>query len=143
LPLRWRTARTSPLSRGPLELAGSPPKPVDIFWISQNYHDLHDEFMGPVDIATFNKSVLDALKPGGRYIIIDHAALSGSPRNVTETLHRIEEAQVRKEVEAAGFSFDERSSVLTANNDPHTRSVFSRGLRYHTDRFVLKFIKPK
>jgi predicted methyltransferase len=128
---------------GPPELAGSPPRPLDLFWISQNYHDLHDKFMGPVNITQFNKSVYEALKPGGRYIIVDHAALKGSPQNVTETLHRIEEAEVTREVEAAGFSFEKRSSVLANNNDPHTRGIFSRGLRYHTDRFVLRFVKPR
>ena len=30
------------------------PEKVDVFWISQNYHDLHDSFMGPVDMAAFN-----------------------------------------------------------------------------------------
>jgi predicted methyltransferase len=131
------------LISGPAELAGSPPKPADVFWISQNYHDLHDKFMGPVDIAKFNSSVFETLKPGGRYIIVDHAALTGSPGNVTETLHRIEEAEVIREVEAAGFSYEERSDVLANDHDPHTRGIFSRGLRYHTDRFVLKFVKAR
>src|ERR1700751_4548520 len=74
------------------------PEKLDLFWISRNYHDLHDEFMGPVDIAAFNKAVYSALKPGGVYVILDHSAAPGAPANVTEILHRIESSTVRREV---------------------------------------------
>ena len=84
------------------------PEKLDLFWISRNYHDLHDEFMGPVDIAAFNKAVYSALRPGGVYVILDHSAAPGAPANVTESLHRIESSTVRREVEAAGFKFDLR-----------------------------------
>ncbi|HEY8004783.1 MAG TPA: methyltransferase, partial [Phenylobacterium sp.] len=57
----------------PLEAARYPEK-LDIFWISQNYHDLPDPFMGPVDMAAFNRAVFAALKPGGVYVIVDHVA---------------------------------------------------------------------
>ncbi len=61
------------------------PEKLDLFWISRNYHDLHDEFMGPVDSAAFNKAVYSALRPGGTYVILDHSAALGAPENVTET----------------------------------------------------------
>jgi predicted methyltransferase len=63
---------------------------LDLFWISQNYHDLHDQFMGPVDTTVFNKAVYASLKPGGVYVILDHSAASGVAADVTETLHRID-----------------------------------------------------
>jgi len=66
------------------------PEKLDLFWISRNYHDLHDEFMGPVNIAAFNEAVYSALKPGGFYVVLDHSAAPGAAANVTETLHRIE-----------------------------------------------------
>ena len=119
------------------------PEKLDFFWISQNYHDLHDEFMGPVDIAAFNKGVYRALKPGGVYVILDHSAAPGAPANVTETLHRIEDATVRREVEAAGFKFDSESSILANPADPRTAKVFDPTIRGHTDQFILKFRKPK
>src|SRR5580765_1921800 len=53
------------------------PEKLELFWISRNYHDLHDEFMGPVDIAAFNRAVYSALKPGGFYVILDHSAALG------------------------------------------------------------------
>jgi predicted methyltransferase len=119
------------------------PEKLDLFWISQNYHDLHDEFMGPVDTAAFNKAVYSALKPGGFYVILDHSAAMGAPANVTETLHRIESSTVRREVEAAGFKFDSESSILANPADPRTAKVFDQTIRGHTDQFILKFRKPK
>jgi predicted methyltransferase len=119
------------------------PEKLDVFWISLIYHDLHDEFMGPVDTAAFNKAVYSALKPGGVYVILDHSAALGAPGNVTETLHRIESSTVRREVEAAGFKFDSESSILANPADPRTARVFDKTIRGHTDQFVLKFRKPK
>jgi len=118
------------------------PEKLDLLWISRNYHDLHDEFMGPVDIAAFNKAVYSALKPGGFYVILDHSAALGAPANVTETLHRIESSTVRREVEAAGFKFDSESSILANPADPRTAKVFDQTIRGRTDQFFLKFRKP-
>jgi predicted methyltransferase len=119
------------------------PEKLDLFWISRNYHDLHDKFMGPVDTAAFNKAVYSALKPGGVYVILDHSAAPGSPANVTETLHRIESSTVRREVEAAGFKIDSESSILANPADPRTAKVFDPTIRGHTDQFILKFRKPR
>src|SRR5258708_37621764 len=66
------------------------PEKLDLFWISRNYHDLHDEFMGPVDIAAFNKAVYSALKPGGVYVILHHSSPLGAPANSTDTLHPLQ-----------------------------------------------------
>lgn len=119
------------------------PEKVDLFWISRNYHDLHDKFMGPVDIAAFNKAVYRALKPGGLYVILDHSAARDAAADVTETLHRIKPSTVRREVEAAGFKFDSESSVLANPADTRTAIVFDPTIRGHTDQFILKFRKPK
>ena len=119
------------------------PETLDLFWISRNYHDLHDEFMGPVDIAAFNKAVYLALKPGGVYVILDHSAAPGASSDVTETLHRIESSTVRQEVEAAGFKFDSESSILANPADPRSARVFDGTIRGHTDQFILKFRKSQ
>jgi predicted methyltransferase len=76
------------------------PEKLDLFWISRNYHDLHDKFMGPVDTAAFNKAVYEALKPGSLYVVLDHSAAMGAAADVTETLHRIESSTVRREVDS-------------------------------------------
>lgn len=118
------------------------PEPLDIFWIGQNYHDLLDDFMGPVDIGAFNRAVYAALKPGGYYVVLDHVAAAGSPSNVTDTLHRIDPALVRRQVEAAGFEFVGASRALENTSDPHTAGVFDASIRGHTDQFLFKFRKP-
>jgi predicted methyltransferase len=125
----------------PLDAAKYPEK-LDVFWISQNYHDLHDSFMGPVDMAAFNRTVFAALKPGGVYLVLDHVAAEGSPANVTDTLHRIERSTVRKEVEASGFTFEGESAVLANPRDPHTAGVFDPSIQGRTDQFILKFRRP-
>ena len=119
------------------------PEKLDLFWISRNYHDLHDKFMGPVDTAAFNKAVYEALKPGGSYVVLDHSAAPGAAADVTETLHRIDSSTVRREIEAAGFKFDSESSILANLADPRTARVFDPTIRGHTDQFILKFRKPK
>ncbi len=118
------------------------PEKIDVFWISQNYHDLHDRFMGPVDMAAFNRTVFAALKPGGVYLVLDHVAANGSPADVTDTLHRIEPSTVRREVEAAGFKFEGESTLLANPSDPHTAGVFDASIQGRTDQFILKFRRP-
>ena len=118
------------------------PRKLDLFWISQNYHDLHNKYFGPIDMAAFNKAVFDALKPGGAYIVLDHSAAPGAAADVTETLHRIDPATVRREVQAAGFIFDSESKILANPADPLTIKVFDKSIQGHTDQFLLKFRKP-
>jgi predicted methyltransferase len=119
------------------------PEKLDVAWTSQNYHDLHDKFFGPPDINKVNKAIYDSLKPGGVFIVLDHAAENGSGLRDTDTLHRIDEAAVKKEVEAAGFKFAGESEVLQNHDDPHTKKVFDPSIRGKTDQFILKFRKPR
>jgi predicted methyltransferase len=119
------------------------PSGLDAVFIRQNYHDLYDKFMGPADVPAFNKAVFAALKPGGVYVILDHAAVPGSGIGATETLHRIDPARVKADVLAAGFKLDGESSILANAADDHTKTVFDPSIRGHTDQFLLRFRKPK
>ncbi|HWX30035.1 MAG TPA: hypothetical protein VNZ53_21685 [Steroidobacteraceae bacterium] len=119
------------------------PAGLDAVFIRQNYHDLYDKFMGPADVPAFNKAVFAALKPGGVYVVLDHAALAGSGIGATETLHRIDPARVKSDVLAAGFKLDGESSVLANKADDHTKNVFDPSVRGHTDQFLFRFKKPK
>jgi|SRR5579871_58324 len=119
------------------------PELLDVVWTSRNYHDLHDTFFGPADLAQVNKAVYDSLKPGGVFIVLDHAAEPGSGLRDTETLHRIDEAAVKKEVEAAGFKLVGESNVLRNSADDHKAKVFDASVKGKTDQFILKFRKPK
>ena len=119
----------------------SSPATVDLVFTCQNYHDYHDKFMGPVDMAAFDKKVYDELKPGGVFVVIDHVANAGDA-SATETFHRIDPAVVKQEVEAAGFVFDGESDVLKNAADPHTAKVFDPSIRGKTDQFIFRFRKP-
>lgn len=120
----------------------SVPQKVDIVFTAQNYHDYHDPFMGPVDMKQFDQQVYDALKPGGVFIVIDHAAPAGSGVSDTNTLHRIDPAVVKQEVEAAGFVFDGSSDALVNPKDPLNIKVFDPSIRGHTSQFIYRFRKP-
>jgi len=117
------------------------PEKADLAWTSQNYHDFHNPNFH-IDIAKFNKAVFDALKPGGIFIVLDHAAAAGAGTSVVATLHRIEESTAKSEVEAAGFKLIGESTVLRNPADPHTVAVFDPSVRGKTDQFILKFQKP-
>jgi predicted methyltransferase len=119
------------------------PESLDVVWTAQNYHDLHDKFMGPADLAVVNKAIFDALKPGGVYVIVDHSAKDGTGLAATDTIHRIDEAVVKQEVEAAGFKLAAESNVLRNPADPRDKLVFDPSIRHHTDQFILKFVKPR
>jgi len=118
------------------------PQKVDLFWITQNYHDLHIAKYGAVDMAAFNRRVFDALKPGGIYFILDHQANPGTTPEQIATLHRIERAQVIAEVTAAGFKLADEGTFLNRPGDDHTRTVFDPAIRGHTDQYALKFVRP-
>lgn len=120
----------------------SAPTPVDVAFTAQNYHDYPNDFMGPTDPAVLNAAVFEALKPGGLWIVIDHAAEAGSGLRDTDTLHRIDPAIVRTQAEAAGFEFVGESEVLHNPADNYTLKVFDPAVRGVTDQFVYKFRKP-
>ncbi|WP_232309553.1 class I SAM-dependent methyltransferase [Luteibacter yeojuensis] len=127
-------------------LAQQPPPDMqnkfDVVWTFENYHDLHDSFMKGASVDGFNQAVFKLLKPGGYYIIVDHAAAKGQGLKNTEDLHRIEEATVKAEVEKAGFVLDEESKLLASTTDDHTLKVFDPAVKGKTDRFMLRFRKP-
>lgn len=117
-------------------------QPVDVFWTSRNYHDLLVEKYGKVDMEAFNRHVFDSLKPGGLYVVLDHSAKAGSGAADVGTLHRIDEAFVKAQVEKAGFRYEGASQVLRNPADDRTKTVFDKAIQGHTDQFILKFRKP-
>lgn len=118
------------------------PGGVDLVWTSQNYHDVHDPFMGSPDLQQFNSSILRSLKPDGFYVVLDHRAVPGSGVSATDTLHRIDPAAVQSEVLAAGFRLVGESDALRNPYDNDTLSIYDKSIRGRTDRFILKFQKP-
>jgi predicted methyltransferase len=112
-------------------------KDIDVATFILNYHDL--TYL-PVDREMFNHAVFAALKSGGSYIIIDHAAKAGDGVAVGKLLHRIEPSSVIAEVTAAGFVLDSSSDFLRQPNDAHDQPFFR--MDSPSDQFALKFKKP-
>ena len=118
------------------------PEQVDVFWTAQNYHDLFARARN-VDIAKVDKMIFDAIKPGGVFIVLDHAAAPGTPIDPDDKLHRIDPAHVKAQLISSGFKFEGESTVLRNPGDDHTKGVFDPSIRGKTDQFIYKFRKPK
>lgn len=112
---------------------------LDAAIMVQAYHDL---LLGEEDRGLMNRSVFMALKSGGVYGIVDHAAAPGSGTSATESLHRIDQQFIIDEVEAAGFDFVSEADYLANPDDDHSAMIFDPSMRGQTDRFILRFEKP-
>ena len=121
----------------PFEDPAPPGVAFDLVTLMFNYHDFGH--MG-VDRAQANRAIFAALKPGGIYVIADHSGRPGTGISESNTLHRIEESFLRREVEAAGFRLAAEGKFLRNPNDPRDRETPDPP--QPKDEFVLKFIKP-
>lgn len=110
---------------------------LDLVTLVFNYHDFG--FLG-VDRAQLNLALFRALKPGGVYVVVDHAGRPGTGISESGTLHRIEAAFARREIEAAGFRFAGEADFLHNPADPRDRNTPEPA--QPKDGFVLKFVKP-
>jgi predicted methyltransferase len=121
------------------------PQPLDIAWVTQNYHDLKIAQYGVVDTAALDRGVFNALKPGGVFMVLDHEAPAGTGNDVVliTRLHRIEKAQVIREVTAAGFTLQAEGSFLHRESDDHSLPIFDKQVQGHTDQYALRFVKPR
>ena len=120
-------------------------EPVDVVWTTLNYHDFkNNKTPSGGDVAqALNAEAFRVLKPGGIYLVVDHQTAAGAGASQTSTLHRIEDAGGRSEVQAAGFVLDAESDLLRHPADDHTAKVQEAGIRGKTDQFVLRFRKPR
>lgn len=119
------------------------PKPLDLAWVTQNYHDLKIKQYGDVDTVAFDRAVFAALKPGGTYMIVDHEAPAGTSDADIAKIHRIERTKVISEVTAAGFKLVDEGNFLRRSDDDHTIQVEDKRIQGKTDQYALKFMKPR
>jgi predicted methyltransferase len=117
----------------PAQLLGK----LDLVTLMFNYHDFGH--MG-VDRARMNRAVFAGLKSGGIYVIADHSGRQGTGISEAGTLHRIEEAFLRQEVEAAGFKLSAQGNFMRNPSDPRDQNTPNPP--QPKDEFVLKFVKP-
>lgn len=113
------------------------PEKVDLVWTSMNYHDMRNR--PNANLTPTNKMVFDALKPGGLYIVIDHAAKPGAAN--AATLHRIDAEVVKQDMLGVGFKLVQESDLLRHPADDRTKPAHEID-RGKTDQFVLLFQKP-
>lgn len=112
--------------------------PLDLVTLILNYHDI--SYL-PLDRDAMNRRIFAALKPGGRYVVVDHSALAGTGTSAGKTLHRIEEAFVVAEIQRAGFVLDGEGAFMRNKEDP--RDASSNNPKPLSDKFALRFVKPR
>ena len=119
------------------------PKPLDLAWVTQNYHDLKIAEYGKVDTVEFDRAVYKALKPGGIYFILDHQGPATMTVADIEKMHRINRDLVVKEVTSVGFKLVAEGKFLHRPGDDLTLSIFDKAIQGHTDQYALRFVKPR
>jgi predicted methyltransferase len=132
-------ANVTPTDFAPAAMSSWPK--ADVMFTAQNYHDFHLKVLH-LDVPATDKALFNAIKPGGYLIVEDHVAATGAPIETADTLHRIDPAIARQELEAAGFVFDGESDTLRNTTDDHTLNVFVPAIRGKTDQFLYRFRKP-
>lgn len=130
----------------PMEAPDLPGK-YDFMLINLDYHDVYWEStkygIAKMDPDQWLKVVYDAMKPGAVVGVIDHVANPGDTRATVEKLHRIDPEVVKADFKRAGFKLEGSSDMLRNPADDHSLNVFDEKIRGKTDRFVLKFRKPR
>ncbi|QIK96726.1 class I SAM-dependent methyltransferase [Sphingomonas sp. HDW15A] len=141
-----RTPRVR-LVRYPFEAFAPPASTFDAALINLSYHDLYwesEKYKIPrTDPDAYVRALYAAMKPGGVVGVIDHVGAPGDTRATVKNLHRIDPAVVRADFERAGFRLAGTSKLLANPADDHSKLVFDAAIRGKTDRFMMKFVKPR
>jgi predicted methyltransferase len=122
------------------------PVGVDLIFMGLSYHDIYVPREDPIIMTSreeFFPQIWRALKPGGRLLIIDHAAEPGSGNSASPKLHRIAEDYARADIQSAGFRLVAESDVLRNPNDDYSKDIWNPEVSGKTDRFVLVFERPE
>lgn len=117
---------------------------LDAAMIIMSYHDIYmtDEGWPAIDADKFMEQIVTALKPGGRFLIVDHSAAAGSGISQAGTIHRIEESVARSQIESYGLKYVGGTEASRNPEDNLTLHVFDKAIIGKTDRFVQVFEKP-
>lgn len=128
----------------------------DVFDVPDNSIDVatwflgpHELFFTPDDGNTFGSpdasyaEIFRVLKPGGKFIALDHAAAAGAPETTGNSTHRIDPGTVKSRAEAAGLVLTKSSNALANAEDDLEKNVFDPTVRRKTDRFLHMYVKPE
>jgi predicted methyltransferase len=134
------------VSQTPFDTLEAADGTVDVVTWFQGPHEMYcKEACGNAplgDTAKAYTEIFRVLKPGGYFVINDHAATAGAPETTGNDLHRIDPAIIKTAAEAAGFVLEEESAALANAADDHTKGVFDDTVRGKTDQFLLRYKKP-
>jgi predicted methyltransferase len=114
--------------------------------IVMSYHDLYvadpKDGWPAIDASQFIDQIVTALKPGGKLLIVDHAANEGTGKTDAQLLHRIEEKFAIQDFKSHGLEFVGSITDLKNSTDDHSLNVFNAAIKGKTDRFVHVYRKP-
>ncbi len=113
-------------------------KSIDLAIWGFNIHDVYNRD-GEAATLQFLADIKRALKPGGVLGVSEHVGVAG---NDNAQLHRLETSIVLGMLEKAGFVVEETSDLLANPDDDHSQSIYADGLRYRTDRILIRARKP-
>ena len=118
---------------------------IDAALMVMSYHDLYFENAergwGKTDVPLFFSQLHAALKPGGKLVVVDHAATEGAGSSAAQTVHRIEPAFAQDDISGNGFRLIATNDALSNPDDDKSKMVFDKSVRGQTDRFILLFEK--
>ncbi|NBP89439.1 MAG: hypothetical protein EBU59_13275, partial [Planctomycetia bacterium] len=106
---------------------------ADVAVTALNIHHFNDER----GIAAMQE-LARVLKAGGRAAVIDHIGGANSPANG----HRMDPANARRWIEAAGMEIVTDSDILRTSADDHSMSSVAPELGRNSDRFLFIVRKP-
>ena len=132
--LRVERELNSPLPKEAREL--------DLVVLDVFYRDLPSLGADPRAVAA---AAFDAVRPGGRFVVIDRAPPEGNARADLRTMHTEESRNARYAIERAGFRFAGEGRFLRDRAAPTdwdaTPNAQPTALETQ-DRFFLAFVKP-
>ena len=109
---------------------------LDMVVTFRNVHNYSPEMR-----VLMHKAVFAALKPGGIYGVLDHTRRHMAP-NARDLNRRVDPVQAIKEIQAAGFVFEDYSTIHYSPVDALNLEVGHPDVTNQTDRFTLRFRKP-
>lgn len=110
---------------------------VDIVFTFRNYHNFD-----AAGRAAMNRASFAALKPGGVYALVDHSRRHMQADNA-ENRRRMDPVLAILEIQAAGFIFEDYAKLHYRPDDELRYEVGRRTVTGNTDRWTLKFRKPR
>ncbi len=120
-----------------LEVSDLGVKNADIVFTFRNYHNFDLEGR-----MAMNRAAFSALKPGGTYALVDHTQRH-MEADTPENRRRFDPVMAIKEIQAAGFVFEDSSDLHYRADDELQYEVGRKSVTGNTDRWTLKFRKPE